>query len=143
MVRLARDGRSIPDPTPVTAPFFAAAKEGRLILQTCSRDGPFFYPRGRCPRCWGADWRWIDASGRGTIYSFTIDRLGHDPAQKALAPFVIAIVTLEEGPRAVAQIVDCPFETVRTGMPVEAVFDLFQPADDREPVPILRFRPRG
>ena len=141
MVRLARDGRSIPDPTPVTAPFFEAAGEGRLVLQSCPRDGPFFYPRGRCPHCWGADWRWIDASGRGRVYSFTIDRLGHDPAQKALAPFVIAIVTLEEGPRAVAQIVDCPFEEVSTGMPVKAVFDLFQPADGGEPVPMLRFRP--
>jgi uncharacterized protein len=141
MVRLARDGRSIPDPTPVTAPFFEAALEGRLVLQSCSRDGPFFYPRGRCPHCWGDDWRWIDASGRGTIYSFTIDRLGHDPAQKELAPFVIAIVTLEEGPRAVAQIIDCPFEAVRTGMPVEAVFDIFQPADGGKPVPMLRFRP--
>ena len=142
MVRLARDGRSIPDPTPVTAPFFEAALDGRLVLQTCSRDGPFFYPRARCPHCWGADWRWIDASGRGTIYSFTIDRLGHDPAQKDLAPFVIAIVTLEEGPRAVAQIIDCPFEEVRTGMPVEAVFDIYQPADGGQPVPVLRFRPR-
>ena len=141
MVRLARDGRSIPDPTPVTAPFFEAAGDGRMVLQTCPRDGPFFYPRARCPHCWGADWRWTDASGRGTIYAFTIDRLGHDPTQKALAPFAIAIVTLEEGPRAVAQIVDCPVEDVRTGMPVEAVFDIFQPADGGEPVPILRFRP--
>jgi uncharacterized OB-fold protein len=141
MVRLARDGRSIPDPTTVVAPFFEAAGEGRFVLQSCPRDGPFFYPRARCPHCWGADWRWIDASGRGTIYSFTIDRLGHDPTQKALVPFVIAIVTLDEGPRAVGQVVDCAFEDIRTGMPVEAVFDIFQPADGGEPVPTLRFKP--
>ena len=141
MVRLATDGRSIPDPTPVTAPFFEAALDGRFVLQTCPRDGAFFYPRARCPHCWQADWSWTEASGRGTIYSFTIDRIGHDPQQKQLAPFVIALVTLDEGPRAVAQIVDCPIEAVRLGMPVKAVFDLFQPADHGEPVAMLRFRP--
>lgn len=143
MVRLARDGRSIPDPTPVTAPFFEAALDGRFMLQTCPRDGAFFYPRARCPHCWRDDWRWTEASGRGSVYSFTIDRLGHDPQQKALTPFVIAIVTLEEGPRAVAQIVDCDLEHVRTGMPVKAVFDLFQPADGGDPVALLRFRPES
>jgi len=141
MVRLATDGRSIPDPTPVTAPFFEAARDGRFMLQTCPRDGAFFYPRARCPRCWQADWRWTEASGRGAIYSFTIDRIGHDPTQKELTPFVIALVTLEEGPRAVAQIVDCPIEAVRAGMAVKAVFDLFRPADGGDPVPMLRFRP--
>lgn len=143
MVRLARDGRSIPEPTSVTAPFFNAALDGRFMLQVCPRDGAFFYPRARCPHCWQADWRWTEASGRGKLYSFTIDRLGHDPTQKELAPFAIAIVTLEEGPRAVAQIVDCPFEALHTGMAVRAVFDLFQPEDGGDPVPMLRFRPEG
>ena len=143
MVRLARDGRSIPDPTPVTAPFFEAAADGRFMIQVCPRDGAFFYPRAHCPHCWRDDWTWTEASGRGTVYSFTIDRLGHDPQQKELAPFVIAIVTLDEGPRAVAQIVDCPLEDVRTGMAVQAVFDLFQPAEGGEPVPMLRFKPQA
>jgi hypothetical protein len=143
MVRLARDGRSIPEPTPVTAPFFEAGKEGRFLIQVCPRDGAFFYPRARCPHCWRDDWTWREGSGRGTVYSFTIDRLGHDPQQKSLAPFVIAVVTLEEGPRAVAQIVDCEPEDVRTGMPVKAVFDLFQPEDGAEAVAMLRFKPEA
>ena len=143
MVRLASDGRSIPDPTPVTAPFFEAAAEGRFMLQTCPRDGAFFYPRARCPHCWQADWRWTPASGRGRVYSFTIDRIGHDPTQKELAPFVIALVDLQEGPRAVAQIVGCTLEEVRTGMAVKALFDLYPPDGGGDPVPMLRFRPGG
>ena len=143
MVRLASDGRSIPEPTPVTAPFFEAAADGRFLLQTCPRDGAFFYPRARCPKCWQADWRWTEASGRGKIHAYTIDRIGHDPTQKELAPFVIALIDLEEGPRAVAQIVECEVESPYTGMQVKAVFDLFQPADGSDPVPILRFRPDG
>lgn len=143
MVRLARDGRSIPEPTPVSAPFFDAARDGRFLIQKCPRDGAFFYPRARCPHCWRDDWEWTEASGRGTLYSFTVDRLGHDPPQKSLAPFVIAVVTLEEGPRAVGQIVDCDFEDIRTGMPVQAVFDIFQPDDGTEPTAVLRFRPEA
>jgi hypothetical protein len=143
MVRLARDGRSLPDPTPVNAAFFEAARDGRFMVQVCPRDGAFFYPRAFCPRCWKGDWSWKEASGRGAVYSFTIDRLGHDPQQKALVPFVIALVDLEEGPRCVAQIVDIEPEAVRTGMPVTAVFDLFQPEDGTEPVPMLRFRPEA
>jgi uncharacterized OB-fold protein len=50
-------------------------------------------------------------------------------------------VDLEEGPRAVAQIVGCPVETPYAGMPVEAVFESFPPADGGDPAPILRFRP--
>jgi hypothetical protein len=143
MVRLARDGRSLPDPTPVNAPFFEGAADGRLMLQVCPRDGAFHYPRAHCPKCWRGDWTWRQGSGKGTVYSFTIDRLGHDPQQKALVPFVIALVDLEEGPRCVAQIVDIEPEAVRTGMPVTAVFDLFQPEDGREPVPMLRFKPEA
>ena len=60
-----------------------------------------------------------------------------------LTPFVIALVDLEEGPRCVAQIVDIEPEAVRTGMPVTAVFDLYQPEDGREPVPMLRFKPEA
>jgi uncharacterized OB-fold protein len=141
MVRLATDGRSIPEPTPVTQPFFDAARDGRLLLQVCPRDGAFFYPRARCPLCWRDDWRWTEATGAGVVYSFTVDRIGHDPTQKELAPFVIALVTLDEGPRAVAQIVDSPIEAVRVGLPVTAVFDLMRPAEGGDAVPMLRFRP--
>ena len=141
MVRLARDGRSLPEPTEVSRPFFEGALEGRFMIQRCPRDGAFFYPRARCPHCWRDDWTWVQACGRGTLYSFTIDRLGHDPTQAALAPFAIAIVTLEEGPRAVGQLVGCDFGQIRTGMAVEAVFEVFEPQDGGGPVPVLRFRP--
>ena len=143
MVRLAVDGRSLPDPTPVTAPYFEAARGGRLLIQTCPRDGAFFYPRARCPHCWREDWTWTEASGRGRVYAFTIDRLGHDPPQKRFTPFVIALVTLQEGPRAVAQIIGCAPEDVHTGMALAAVFETYEGAEGGEPVALLRFRPEA
>ena len=59
------DGRPIPRRTPVSVPFFDAAREGRLRIPKCPRKGFFFYPRSRCACCLKDDWTWEDASGRG------------------------------------------------------------------------------
>ena len=113
--QMSTDGRPLPLPNPTTQPFFDAAREGRLQLQRCPRDGFFFYPRSRCPGCLGDDWTWETVSGRGEIAAVTIDRIGHDPALKPDVPYVVAIVTLEEGPRMPARIVDCDFDALRVG----------------------------
>lgn len=131
------DGRPVPRRTPVSAPFFDAARAGRLHLQKCPRDGFFFYPRPRCPECLGDDWSWQDASGRGRVYSFTVDRVGLDPAQRARVPLVVAIVELEEGPRLTTNIVGCAPEDVKVGLPVEATFE------DLGPETLVHFRLAG
>ena len=138
----ATDGRPLPRPIQVTQPYFDALREGRLQLQRCPRDGVFFYPRSHCPDCWQTDWEWIPLSGRGEVHSFTVDRIGHDPALRQDAPFVIALVTLEEGARVVANVVDCEPEQVAVGMSVEATYTSYSPADGGEPVALLRFKPR-
>ena len=119
----AENGRPIPRRTPTSAPFFDAAREGRLHLQRCPRDGFFFYPRSRCPKCLQDDWAWEDVSGRGTVYSFTVDRVGIDQTQRGRLPLVIAIVELEEGPRLTTNIVGCAADEVRVGMPVTATYE--------------------
>jgi hypothetical protein len=123
MQPLSEDGRPIPRRTPISAPFFDAAREGRLILQRCPRDGFFAYPRNRCPGCLRDDWQWDDLSGRGTLHSFTIDRVGHDPALARERPLIVVLVDLEEGPRLASRLVGCAPEDVRIGMPVDAVFE--------------------
>lgn len=139
----ATDGRPLPRAIATTQPYFDAALEGRLLLQRCPRDGVFYYPRSHCPHCWRDDWAWTELSGRGEVHTFTIDRVGHDPALAQDVPFVIALVTLEEGPRVVANVVGCAPEEVSVGMPVEAVFERYEPAAGGDPVALLRFRPRG
>ena len=134
--QMASDGRPLPWPNPTTQPFFDAAAAGRLELQRCPRDGFFFYPRSRCPECLGDDWSWQEVSGRGTIAAVTIDRLGHDPALAADVPYVVAIVTLDEGPRMPARIVECDADALAVGLAVEACFERI---DD---VTLVRFRPR-
>lgn len=137
MQPLAEDGRPVPRRTPISSPYFDAAREGRLMLQQCPRDGFFFYPRSRCPVCLQDDWAWKDVSGRGSIYSYTVDRVGHDPAQRSVVPLVVAIVELEEGPRMTTRIVGCEPEDVSVGTPVEVTFE------DLGKESLILFRPRS
>jgi len=119
----AENGRPIPRRTPTSAPYFDAARDGRLSLQKCPRDGFFFYPRNRCPDCLQDDWSWQDVSGRGTVYSYTVDRVGLDPTQRERLPLVVALVELEEGPRLTTNIIGCAADAVKIGMPVEVTFE--------------------
>ena len=134
-VRHDSTGRPLPLPNPTTRPFFDAARERRFAMQRCPRDGFFFYPRSRCPKCLGDDWSWETASGRGSVYSFTVDRAGHLPALAQLAPYALAIVVLDEGPHFTARLVDCDPNAVRVGMRVEAAYE------DVEGGTLVHFRP--
>ena len=128
---------SAPHPTLETAPFWEAAAAGRLVLPQCDHCGNvIWYPRRFCPVChqWGVTW--IDASGRGTVYSFTVIRKARGPWGE-VAPYVLAYVELDEGPRVMTNVVGAPPDEVEVGMAVEVVFDR-----DGE-VALPRFRPAG
>ncbi len=88
-----------PTITALTAPFWQAADEGRLIVQHCEECGKaVFYPRPICPHCWSERLVWRDASGSATLKSWsTIHRPGH-PAWQPVAPYTVGIVELAEGP---------------------------------------------
>lgn len=82
----------------LTAPFWEAAGEGRLVLQRCKSCGRHqFYPRPFCLECRAGELAWVDARGTGTVYSITTVRMnvlpGLDP------PYDVALVELDEGPR--------------------------------------------
>ena len=130
----------LPAPAPIVSPearpFWEAAGEGRLLLQRCgSCATTVWYPRGVCPACGSTQLEWYEGSGRGTVYSYTVNRRGMGEYRDA-APFVLAYVELEEGPRVLTNVVDCDPESVRIGDAVTAVFD---PAGDG--TGLLRFRP--
>lgn len=98
--------RPFPVPTPETSHFWAGTRARELRLQRCPAcDVPYFPPRPFCPRCGGRDVEIVVASGRATLASYVISHLpapGFDP------PYAIALVELEEGPRMLTNIVDCP-----------------------------------
>jgi uncharacterized OB-fold protein len=67
--------------------------------------------------------RWEDASGFGTVYSFTVLRQHYSRSLRHLLPMVVALVDLAEGPRIMTNIVNVDPEDVRVGMPVEVYFE--------------------
>lgn len=101
---MAKGERYIPAASPETAHFWSAAREGRLVLQRCEDcDHVYFPPRPFCAKCNSRNVVIQEASGRATLYSYVISQR---PAPGFDAPYAIAVVTLEEGPRMMTNIVD-------------------------------------
>lgn len=120
--------RPIPPATSeLTQHWFAACREGRLLLQRCRCCERFqFYPRTICAHCHSAAPEWVEAAGLGSIASFTVVRRAISPA--CVAPYVIALVDLAEGPRMMTRIVACQPEELRIGRAVRVRFEPW--ADD-------------
>ncbi len=108
-----------------TEPFWAAAREERLVAPRC-RDCATFRmpPTGFCPTCRSSATDWVELSGRGTVYTFTVARHALVPGAAPAVPYVIAVVSLEgaEPVRLITNIIDCGIEDAAIGMAVEVVF---------------------
>ena len=117
-----------PKPTPPinpwTAPFWKAAREHRLLIQHCHKCGRnVFYPRLYCPFCLSDDLGWVESSGRGKVYTFSVVLNNAPTAFLTDMPFVIAIVKLEEGVQMMTNIVGCSPVDVHCEMPVAVAFE--------------------
>jgi uncharacterized OB-fold protein len=126
----------LPSPDLETQPFWDAAKEERLLIRRCRSCGEHhFYPRPFCPECWSEDVEWVDASGRATLYTWSIVYQNDLPPWPERVPYVAAVVDLEEGPRMQTNIVECDFERLADGLALEVVF---QPTSDDFTIPVFR-----
>jgi uncharacterized protein len=131
---------ALPAPTPAVNPetreFWAATADGRLLVKRCQDcDSLIWYPRAICPQCSSLHTEWFGVSGRGSVYSYTVNHRGEGPYQGA-APFVLAYVELDEGPRMMTNIVEADETDLRVGLPVEVVFH-----DTGDGAALPRFRP--
>lgn len=114
--------KPLPHLDPVNAEYWKAARQGRLLIQQCPACGNRqWYPRALCTRCGGTP-EWLQASGRGTVHTFTVIRQQGIPAFKAELPYVIVMVELEEGPLVFGSMPGVAPEAVSIGMPVEVYF---------------------
>jgi uncharacterized OB-fold protein len=103
-----------------SAPYWNALREHRYSAQRCADcSTTYLYPRVLCPACHSANVGWIQLSGRGSIYSFTVSRRAAAPAFAPLLPLIVALVELEEGPRVMTNIIEAVPEAVSIGAPVE------------------------
>jgi len=132
-----------PKPLPVITqenrPFWEGCKQGRLLLQFCDACQQYqFYPRLYCMHCGAQHPRWVEVSGHGVVYSYTIIRQNKSPEFSADVPYNVALIQLEEGPRMLSNVIDIAFEELRVDLPVSVVFDPVS-----EDISLPRFRPRS
>lgn len=119
----------LPAPTehPDNAEFWAAARQGRLLLKYCTECGqPHWYPRVLCPFCLGVT-QWRSSKGEGAVYSFSVVR------RAGPVPYCLAYVRLDEGVTMMTNLVNCDFDAVRIGQRVGVNFSPTE--DGGAPVP--------
>jgi uncharacterized OB-fold protein len=103
-------------------PYWEGLDRGELRIQRCLNCATaVFYPRAICPHCHSDQLEWITASGKGTIYTYTVAHQAFGPFA-ADVPFVVALVELDEGARMLSRIIDAPRERVTIGAAVSVTF---------------------
>lgn len=132
--------RMLPEPTPETRHFWDGCREGELRLQRCADcgGGSYFPPRPFCPKCGSRRVEVHAASGKAVLWSYVIN---HRPRpDMGTDPYAIAVVQLEEGPRMMTNIVDCPQtpEALKLDMPLEVTFQTFS-----DTIALPFFKPAG
>jgi uncharacterized protein len=109
-------------------PYWVAARNGKLLLKRCGTCGKkHYYPRPICPFCMSDNTEWLEASGNGTIYSWSVER-------RATPPYAMAFVTLAEGPTIMTNIIDADLSDLAIGQKVKLAFEM----RDDQPVPVFR-----
>lgn len=126
-----------PIPDHVTGEFWEAAKQHGLLIQRCQDCGANqFFPQSSCRKCLSDRMEWLEASGKGVIYTYTIV---HRPPTQTFdedVPYTVALVELEEGVRMMSTIIGIKPQDVRVNMPVEIVFEEISTT-----ISLPRFRP--
>jgi uncharacterized OB-fold protein len=116
---------ALPQATHETEPFWEGAKAHKLMLPYCAAcDAYDFYPRPFCRKCFSWDIEWKEASGKGKIATYVINHRGPRGFEDK-APYVIAVVELEEGPSMMTNLVmdeEPTPENVSVMADVEVVF---------------------
>jgi hypothetical protein len=126
-------------PDVFTAPFWDAAREHRLVIPRCTSCGTYrFPPSAFCYVCRTQDVEWVEQSGRGTLYSYTVAWHPLLPEVSDSVPYVPAVVELPGtgGVRLIANLVDVRPSEIRIGMDLALVW-----RDVHDDVTIPTFRP--
>ncbi|HVY86890.1 MAG TPA: Zn-ribbon domain-containing OB-fold protein [Caulobacterales bacterium] len=121
-------------PTTLTQPFWDAARAHKLLVQQCSACAKkFFRPEVACPHCRSRDWRWVESSGKGKLYSFSV--LHRSPSPAFRAPFIFAAIEMDEGWTLFSNLVGLEIDDAHIGMAVEVCFHT---VSDELTVPLFR-----
>lgn len=128
-----------PVPHDFSQAFWDAAKEGTLLLQYCPDSKRYqFFPRPVSLYTGKRNLRWRKASGRGTVYSYTVTRVA-PPGFEGRVPYIVATIELAEGVRMLTNVINCAPDDVAIGMKVRVAWEprgdftlpVFEPAGRR------------
>ena len=119
-----------------TAPFWEACAHGRFTFQRCATcAAPRWPPGPMCPACQSEEATWVEASGEGQLYSWTVVVHPVGEALRDQVPYIVALIDLPEGLRVLANVIDCAPARLTAGMRLKLVFE------DQEGLAIPNFRP--
>ena len=127
--------KPVPHPSPLSAPYWDGARQGKLMLQRCGSCGVHrHYPQWLCGRCQSADTQWAQASGRGKVYSWTTTHHAFHPGFIEDLPYTLVTVDMEEGVRVLGRFnSDTP---LKLDLPVQLHFEA-----DAQGTPVPTFEP--
>jgi uncharacterized OB-fold protein len=109
----------IPEETPLTEPYWEAARQGKVALQRCSScDNVWHPPQPICPNCRSKNYIWFNSAGFGVVYSHTTVRHAVHAAVKESVPYIVCLIELDEGPRVISNLI-VPIEQATSGARVE------------------------
>jgi uncharacterized protein len=131
--------KPLPEIVDLTRPFWTAAKEGRFVMQKCSKCGTVnFHPKPWCIECGCRDLPWTEMKSEGTVYSYTISRMVamNYKGWEAELPVLFCLIDIDDGARMYAQVTDCTPEDIHIGMRVSVYLE-----DISEEAGIPKFRP--
>ncbi|PCI45963.1 MAG: DNA-binding protein [Moraxellaceae bacterium] len=106
----------VPEINEETQHFWDATAEGKLLIKKCADCNEYhYYPRTICPFCMSDNTEWIQSTGKGTVYTYSVMR--RSPVQ-----YCIAYVTLEEGITMMTNLIDIDLDEIKIGMDVQVAF---------------------
>ena len=116
--------KPLPSVSETTKPYWDGARRGKLLLQRCKACRTVIhYPRAWCPKCWGSELEWIEATGKGRVVTFTVVHQAPFESYVADAPYVLAVIRLEEGPQMMANVLHVDPRHMRVDLSVRVVFE--------------------
>ena len=116
--------KPVPEAYELWQPFFDGARNGQLMIQRCQGCEAYHAPGTvRCTECWSESLAWVQASGQGTLFTYSIIHHVSHPGFRSEVPFVIAVVELDEGPRLNTNIGGGSNSELQVGMTVQVAFE--------------------
>ena len=132
---MAASERPLPQPTHYSQPFWDAAAKRKLVVQRCGEcERAIMYPKLFCPFCLSDKLSWAEATGRGSVYTYTVQHRGGPSGFDDGVPYVLAVIQLDEGVQMMSNIVGEDATEVACGDRVEVDFETVDNSDVVLPV---------